>query len=106
MYNLRVFSKASTPAPSLWAGVSLYFFIKKNIHFSSFSIPHTFFVIDVVLCLYGLNIVHLELQHVLVANGVDDGVGMERTRGLALLVASLADVGATTERAVNEFVHF
>lgn len=37
MYKLRVFSETSTPAPSLWAGVSLYFFIKKNIHFSSFS---------------------------------------------------------------------
>ena len=50
-----------------------------------------FFVVDVVLCLYGLNIVHLELQHILVANGVDDGIGMERTRGLALLVGFSAE---------------
>ena len=48
---------------SLWGGKGLVCFYA----------PH-FFVVNVILCLDGLDIVHLKLQYVFIAYGINDGV--------------------------------
>ena len=45
-----------------------------------------FLVVDTFLHLHGALVIDVELQDVLVADGVDDGVGVEGAGGLALLV--------------------
>ena len=47
--------------------------------------PHLL-VVDTFLHLHGAFVIDVELQDVLVADGVDDGVGVEGASGLALLV--------------------
>ena len=54
-------------------------------HLVGLDSPHLL-VTDALLCLHGADVVYLELQHVLVSDGIDDGIGVQRSCGLFVLI--------------------
>ena len=50
-----------------------------------FDAPHLLLT-HIILHLHRLDVIHLELQHILVPDGIDDGVGVQRLRRISLLV--------------------
>ena len=47
--------------------------------------PHLF-PVHIVLHAHGGTVIHMETQHVFIPDGIDDGIGMQGFRGLAILV--------------------